>query len=236
MVLQPVGPEPSNVYWRRRAVLIVVAVLVLLVLLRACASIGGGSDDPETPGGAAPASTSPADVAIGGGLDDPSDDPSPGASGPGDPADAGDPAGTPAATSTPAAPAADGICRDSDLSVTVGTDASSYRAGATPRLVLKVTNTSSASCRRDLGSAALSLVVSSGPDRVWSSDDCSPAGKPAVRALAAGGSVSSRVTWSGKRSAKGQCGPNRKRALPGTYAVTAKVGTATSAAKRFILQ
>ena len=40
MVMQPVGPLPASVYWRRRAVLLAVLV-VLLLLLRSCAGGGG---------------------------------------------------------------------------------------------------------------------------------------------------------------------------------------------------
>ena len=59
MVMQPVGPLPASVYWRRRAVLLVGLVVVLLVL-KSCA---GGS--PKTaslpkPSPSASASPSPA--------------------------------------------------------------------------------------------------------------------------------------------------------------------------------
>lgn len=42
MVMQPVGPLPASVYWRRRAVLLVV-VVALLLLARSCVS-----GDPKT--------------------------------------------------------------------------------------------------------------------------------------------------------------------------------------------
>ncbi|RKS75244.1 hypothetical protein CLV35_1703 [Motilibacter peucedani] len=240
MVLQPVGPEPPNVYWRRRALVVAGVLVVLVVLLKACTGAGGGKDasaDPTADSSTPAASTG---SALGGGLDDPSAAPSSGA----DASAAADPSGGPstAPSSTPGAtpaatPAPGGTCSDRQLRVVVGTDASAYRAGATPRLSFTVTNNSSTPCTRDVGTAALSLEVRSGPDRIWNSDDCTSKGSSSVRTLAAGTTFTPRsVTWSGKRSGPGKCGPGRARAKAGTYTVTARVGTLTSAPKRFVLR
>ncbi|MCD2194060.1 DUF4232 domain-containing protein [Actinomycetospora endophytica] len=76
-MLQPVGPLPPSVYWRRRAVAIAAAVLVLALLVWAIAaavSADGGSDVPAAaPPAPAPASGPPEPVASRGALPPPSD-------------------------------------------------------------------------------------------------------------------------------------------------------------------
>lgn len=115
-------------------------------------------------------------------------------------------------------------CTDTALQVTTSTDAPAYAVGGTPRLTLSVKNGSATACRRDLGSGAVELLVYSGADRVWSSDDCGQGKAVALTTLAAGGSQAVVLTWSGKRSLPG-CGGNREQAKPGTYRVVARVGT-----------
>ncbi|NHC44215.1 hypothetical protein [Motilibacter aurantiacus] len=132
------------------------------------------------------------------------------------------------------APVDGSACSDEQIEVTAKSDADSYPAGRSPRLTLTVRNTSESPCTRDLGSAALELVVESGPARVWSSDDCGARSGHTQRTLKAGESWSTSVTWSRKRSAPGCTG--RAVAGDGTYVVTARVGTATSEAARFLLQ
>ncbi|NHC16521.1 hypothetical protein [Motilibacter deserti] len=125
-------------------------------------------------------------------------------------------------------------CADDDLAVSAAADAASYGSGANPRLTLTIRNVSDSACTRDLGSAALELVVESGPARIWSSDDCGGKSGHTQRTLKAGESWSTSVTWSRKRSAPGCSG--RAEAGDGTYVVTGRVGTATSESDRFLLK
>jgi hypothetical protein len=60
-----------------------------------------------------------------------------------------------------------------------------------------VTNTGTGPCTRDLGQAAVELLVFSGKDRIWSSDDCAPGGKKDVTTLEPGKPAVQRVTWNG---------------------------------------
>ena len=124
----------------------------------------------------------------------------------------------------PAAPVAIAVCVDSVLDLSTSTDAPSYAVGGTPKLTLAVKNTSATPCRRDLGSGAVELLVYSGADRVWSSDDCGQGKGVSLATLAAGASQAVVHTWSGKRSAPG-CGGSRAQAKAGTYRVVARVGT-----------
>lgn len=202
MALHPVGPLPASTYWRRRAVLL-VGVVVLLLVVRSCAA--GGSTRPAAGTAPTPSSTASPRAAA--------------ATAPAAP--------TPAVTTSPApaAPvAAAPLCPDGALALTATTDAATYALGATPRITLVVRNTSAAACRRDVGSGAVELVVYSGPDRFWSSDDCSTGTASDLVTLAPGGTQAVVSTWPARRSAPG-CGGSKAAATAGTYRVVARVGT-----------
>lgn len=195
---QPVGPEPASTYWTRRAAVALVALLVLYGVV----SLLTGDDGSETlgQGGATPTSSA---------------EPLPSESA------AATPSASPGAAATPSAEAAP--CADTDIAVTAATERDSYPTGAEPTLVLTVLNTSDRACRRDLGPGAAELLVTSGSDRIWSSDDCSPGGAPGSAVLDPGKSDVTRLTWAGTRSRPGCEGP-KSPIEPGTYVVSARIG------------
>ena len=204
MALQPVGPLPASTYWRRRVVLL-LGVVVLLLLLRSCA---GGDATPKRKTAATSTGTPTPSVTR----------------------TAGPPAtSTTSTTATPAASAAGAtrLCPDAGLTVTAATDADSYAVGATPKITLVVKNRSAASCRRDLGAKVVELLVYSGNDRIWSSDDCADGRASSLVTLPAGGTQAVVKTWSGRRSRPG-CTSTATAAAPavaGTYRVVARLGT-----------
>jgi hypothetical protein len=132
----------------------------------------------------------------------------------------------PVATALPSAgptPAAVPICQPQAVKVEALASEDRFAVGSSPRLSLRVTNTGTAPCTRDLGQAAVELVVVSGSDRIWSSDDCAPGGAKDVTTLAPGEPAVQRVTWNGRRSRPG-CTGDKERAQAGTYRVNARVG------------
>ena len=207
MVVQPVGPLPGSTYWRRRFVVLgLLLVLAVVVRLLLPGSSGGPGKQPLTAGHrttATPTGTRP-----------------PAATPP-------SPTSRPAVASSPV-----GTCLDGALSLSATTDAPSYPAGSSPRLGLTLRNTGSVACRRDLGSDAVELLVLSGADRIWSSDDCSPGTARDVLLLAPGASRSVVLSWSGRRSRPG-CTGAREQALPGTYRLVARVGMLRSSDAAF---
>jgi len=114
-------------------------------------------------------------------------------------------------------------CPDDALEVSATSDADSYPVGATAALALTVRNTGLVPCRRALGQGSVELIVTSGEDRVWSSDDCAPGGDAGEVVLEPGAEQSARATWPTVRSAP-DCPPGQPQAEPGTYRVTARVG------------
>ncbi len=134
------------------------------------------------------------------------------------------PSTSPSAKPTTPAPAAPAACADGALKLTSSTDADSYVPGATPKITLVIKNSAASPCRRDLGAGAVELLVFSGEDRVWSSDDCNPSTATAVTVLGAGGTQAVVKTWPGVRSAPG-CAGSKDTAKAGTYRVVARLGS-----------
>jgi hypothetical protein len=99
---------------------------------------------------------------------------------------------------------------------------------------MRIQNTSSTPCRRDIGAAQNELLISSGAARVWSSDDCNPGGSPQVQTIQPGQSFSVTVAWLGKLSKKG-CPADMPEAQAGSYRLVGRNGTAVSAAAAFAL-
>jgi hypothetical protein len=196
MALQPVGPLPASTYWRRRVLILVVLVVVVLVLAKAC----GSGDKKDTLSGAA-ASPSPSAAA----SEAPSAAPSP----------------SPSPQSPSPAPLQ--ACRDTVLQISTESDAEAYPSGGSPKFTLTVRNIGSVACTRALGPDAVELRVFSGEDRIWSSDDCNTAKGEGVMTLKPGEAQALTVRWPGKRT-KPDCVVGDV-AQPGTYRVSARVGT-----------
>lgn len=197
---RPVGPEPAPTYWQRRAV-VVVALLLLVLFLRAVLTGSGGD---QTVTAARPSPTAGPSAAA----------PEPTAGPTADPT---------ASVSPTASPGAAAACADAALEVTAAAERDSYPVGARPLLVLTVTNTGSVPCSRDLGQGAVELLVVSGADRIWSSDDCAPGGPVKQVVLAPDKPSVTRLTWAGRRSLPG-CEGAKAQAVAGTYRVNARVG------------
>jgi hypothetical protein len=121
------------------------------------------------------------------------------------------------------------------IKVVAATDQTTYAAGVSPRLTVEVTNTGSASCKRDVGQVALELIVSSGSAHTWSSDDCNPGGSHAIVQLRPGQTFATTVVWGRTRSAPG-CPSGKGKADPGHYSLVARNLTLTSAPAAFQLQ
>lgn len=112
-------------------------------------------------------------------------------------------------------------CTTDALAVSVRSDKRVYKRGEKPKLFITVKNVSDLPCRVDLGSDALSFVITSGKDRIWSSDDCQGKGTKDVRVLKPGKALEARAVWGGTRSAPG-CPKGQPQARPGTYVVNGR--------------
>ncbi len=230
-VLRPVGPEPAAVYWRRRLVVLLAAAAVVLLLVGGVrAMTGGGADDASATAAESAAKDSEAarDPGSVPGKDGGKDGGKDAKAQPGTTATAGASAtGGPASpTQQSQAPGA-AACTAKSLQVTATADASSYAKGATPTLGLLIRNVGKEDCSLDAGSAAVELLIVSGKDRIWSSDDCQKDGTSNVQVLKPGAELASSVKWPMQRSAAG-CPADLPAPGAGTYQLTGRVGEFTS--------
>lgn len=147
-------------------------------------------------------------------------------------------AGRPGAATTEggrAKPTALSACTDKAISVQAQTGAESYKVGQKPRLQLLVTNVGSTPCTRNLDPGLQEMVVTGpGKSRLWSSNDCFPAKRSEVRTLQPGKPQVFPVDWAGRTSSPG-CAGERTSIGPGSYVLTAKLGSISSGPARFTI-
>ena len=208
--MHPVGHRPPNVYWRRRVLaLVVLVVVVALVVWGATALVGALRGDDAGAAGATTDRTADTGAADQGASQDP------------------------AAGVTETTAAAEGevpACAAETTAVVATADATSYALGATAKIGMTITNSGAAACTLDAGSAALELLVVSGEDRIWSSDDCqeNAESRPTTVEPGEAGMLASSVEWTLVRSGEG-CAKDLPALKAGTYQLTARAGEITSA-------
>jgi hypothetical protein len=130
-------------------------------------------------------------------------------------------------------------CLPSQLELTARTDQSSYDAGVNPQLWMGVKNISAVECSVDVGTDVQKYVISSGPDLIWSSDDCQTDSVPFEITLPAGSEQeTSSIPWDRTRSTPDTCGGERPVMPAGgaSYHLTVHLGSLESAeTKQFLL-
>ncbi|MFJ4656472.1 hypothetical protein ACIP5Y_34845 [Nocardia sp. NPDC088792] len=219
-MLEPNGPLPPEIYWRRRLLAIGVLVVALALVIWAAFALlkGGGSSDNKAAAKPSTSANGPTNKPAGSSTGAP---------------ESSNPAGS--SVSGSAAPvAAQGQCPDQSLAVKVTVGQPTYKAGDQPVFGIVVTNISSAACQRDMGSGLQQVAVQSldGTRRLWSSTDCFPDGTPDVRTLNPGQQAAFTVTWSGATS-QPNCAGERVPVTPGPYTVVAQLGSVRSAPEPF---
>ena len=212
-VLRPQGPQKPAIYWRRRAVVLLVALVLPLTLGYLLFSGGNEQTQAEEPRSSAAPS--------------PQDDDSASSNSSAAP----DPTSSAQASPKSTVPA----CQDSDLVLIAGVDQENVPAGANPQVTLTIRSNADADCLRDIGSGANEIVVTSGGEHVWSSDDCDPSQASNEQLLPAGAEAQVTVTWERKLSAPG-CAGEAIAAQPGTYQVEVRNGEVVSDPVRIVLQ
>ncbi|MFN8168458.1 MAG: hypothetical protein U0S36_06715 [Candidatus Nanopelagicales bacterium] len=218
-VLHPVGPSSPGVYWFRRVLVLIVVVALLLGVRWLLTGRGDGGSSAAGPTASPSATPSPSPSTTAKPSTSPTTKPS------------GSSTAKPSTSPTGGAVA---TCKDSAITVTASTDAASYPVGSTPRLRMRIQNTSDTACKRDVGAAANELLITSGSARVWSSDDCNSGGSQQIATLQPGQSYSVSVTWLGRLSAKG-CPADEPLAQKGSYKLVGRNGDVTSEPAVFAL-
>ena len=229
--LEPHGPLPTQIYWRRRALalglavlaIVVVAAIVLVVVKNTGAS--GETDNTSAEQSAAAAPT-------------PLPGENPEVKSPVMPPPQQVPAPTPTPTAAVVPPPVlneGDDCPDSTLAVKGITNQPQYVVGEQPKFTMVVTNIGLVACKRDVGAAVLAAYVYSLENaRLWSNLDCAPSNETLVKTFQPGEQVTTEVTWTGMSSAPG-CPLPRQPIGPGTYNLVVQLGNLRSATVPFML-
>lgn len=205
-IMHPVGPETPGTYWLRRGIVVaaLLGLFAVVVLLWP-----GGEESPTA------ANVTPSATASGSAQSSPS--PSATAS-PSESASADDPQ----------------ACRPSDLSVSVALVDPAPTVGSDVVFEMAIANNGDTPCTQDVGPAVTSFTVTSGGFRVWSSDDCSPAGGNQVELIPPGQAFVVQATWPTIVTTPG-CPSQDQRAQAGAYDVVGTDDGLSSASVRFVL-
>ncbi|MGH3597180.1 MAG: hypothetical protein ACRDUT_14635 [Mycobacterium sp.] len=234
--LEPHGPLPPEIYWRRRGLALGIAVVVIGVVVAIVVAVLSGSAGANTANTAT--ANKPAAQAPQG----------PPAAAPGAQPEVKTPvvppagqnpdqqAETPTAAVQPPPVLKEGDdCPDSTLAAKGLTNAPQYVIGDQPKFTMVVTNIGLVACKRDVGAAVLAAYVYSLDNkRLWSNLDCAPSNETLVKTFAPGEQVTTAVTWTGMGSAP-HCPLPRQPIGPGTYNLVVQLGNLRSAAVPFIL-
>lgn len=216
-VLKPVGPHSPGVYWARRAVMLLLLIALVAAVIFGLRALLLGSGSATSP---VPAATK-----------EPTQTTSPSVQ------------ASPTQQSTAAPTVADGTasaaiptCTAQQIQIVATADKDEYAPDATAKLGMTITNASDAPCVMDVGNGPLELRVTSGSDRIWSSDDCQTEASSDVRTIEPGeaGRMVSSVEWGLTRSAPG-CKGGEEQVLPGNYRLTARAGDLQSKPKVLVV-
>jgi hypothetical protein len=227
--LEPQGPLPPQIYWRRRGLALGIAVLVIGVIAAVVFTVLTGDVDAEAKSAASPETAQAAPPSPQGHQPEVKTPITPLAPPPVQ-------APTPTAAVTPPPILRDGDdCPDSTLAVKGITNQPAYTIGEQPKFTMVVTNIGLVACQRDVGAAVLAAYVYSlDNQRLWSNLDCAPSNETLVKRFSPGEQVTTEVTWTGMGSHP-QCPLPRQPIGVGMYNLVVQLGNLRSAPVPFIL-
>jgi len=205
-VSRPQGRHPARVYWFRRVAVVITVLALAFAVGRLL--VGGGDEQAQDT------------AAVTAGTTHPSTGPSaaPTTSAPIGPVPASTPAAKPTGTAPPVVLAEPtGPCAVDEITVTP--EVAARPAGTRVPLVLDLTGIRPA-CTFGVSSRSLAVRVTSGTDRIWTSQDCPISIRPETVVVRSATPAKVIVHWSGRRS-DDECSRSTAWALPGYYKVTA---------------
>lgn len=219
-VARPKGPLPARIYWVRRLLVLGTALALVYGIAQVLGSgsdgtDGGQKDDKATTVAGTTQPTSPSSGSSVGASKTPKAK---------KPSGKASKSPTAKKTQKPKKPKKtplaqpDGPCDVKDVVITAGTDTA--RAGGPIPIELSITSKTSPACTFEVSQKSVVLRITSGRDKVWSSQQCTRAitTTPVVaRPKKAGTAL---VIWSGRRSDE-TCSRQAAWAMPGYYHVEA---------------
>jgi len=225
----PEERQPLSVtYWRRRFLALAAGLAVLALIAwafsgalgiggRAAASAGHGSPGHQSrPAGGHGNGTAP-------GTGVPQTSPSAASPTP----DATQPPG-------PASSGATRACNPGDVVLSLFSSQGSYGRGQLPEFDVDVVSTAARTCAFNVGPRFLTLVITAGGKRIWSSADCVAGPGSLLTNLARGVPTVVPLSWDRETSAPG-CRVTSRQVTPGSFAAAALDGGLASNPLTFTL-
>lgn len=223
-VVHPVGPEEPVVYWRRRLLVGLSAGLTLFLVTQ---MFSGGTDGNPVAAAIPTTTASATPLIVASAI--------PSTSGLPDTASTLPTTQTLQPTAEPTVQVlADGECSDAQISMQVEIDRTTTDVGEGVHIKMILKNTSTTTCKRDVGSGANEITVISGPALIWSTDHCNASTEKDLQEFAPGQEWSVNVVWIGKQTAKG-C-KVRNMAQSGAYWAHGRNGSLNSDGMKFEVQ
>lgn len=204
-LLHPVGSQPSWVYWARRGAVVLAVVLVVAALVFVF------RPQPPSTVVAVPATTSPSPAVT---------SPVPTASG----------SPSPSASPTPTGPL---VCDATNSAVGL----SAFRKvkqDAKQVFKVSITNSGKQPCVLTLSPTTFTLAVTSGTDKIWTTDDCEKWVPTHKQTLKSKGAYEFAITWPVARSAPG-CKLAKSVLGAGTYVANAAFAEDAKAVEIFVV-
>jgi hypothetical protein len=222
-VIEPTGPLPSSVYWRRRLAAIGAALITLLLVIW-IVGLFGSNDETATPTNAAAASSSNpppsmSETAVASSSSSTTPPPSPTET-----------------TPPPPPPGPPQPCGDDVIGVVAKANKPFYTIGDQPELSMDVVNNGAVPCIKDIGRQHRELIVltADGATQLWSSNHCLATAGSEVRVMQPKEVFNFGTKWAGSTSKPG-CGAHT-RVGPGDYLLVAKLAGKASSPVVFRLE
>ncbi|HET7533167.1 MAG TPA: hypothetical protein VFJ83_08470 [Nocardioidaceae bacterium] len=205
-VTRPRGPLPARVYWTRRLLVLGVAFALVFGIGRL---LGGGPDTTSDQ------SASPAAATV----ESPTATPTPSALSTSEAQPVGEEKVAKKAKVRTPLPMPSGPCLDSDVRVVPAMQGNAF-AGEDVRLTLELSTFESPACDWEVSAEAIAVKLTSGSDRIWTSQECPSAVPEEAVVLRQRQTTLVDVVWSGRRS-DSDCSQLTQWAEPGYYHVSA---------------
>jgi hypothetical protein len=185
-------------YWRRRVFVLAGGIALIGLVAWACSGSGDKKSTAQVRNAAATTSPQAALLATGARATP-------------------TPAVTVTVTATPSVPPvkrqSGDQCDPADVVVGVTPNATVFKGKQHPSFALSVVNTGRRACTFDVGPKALLIRISSGSDRVWSSERCVDRAVPNLQLLKRGVPYLATLDWDRRRC------DSDTHAAPGTYVI-----------------
>ena len=125
-------------------------------------------------------------------------------------------------------------CARGSVALSVSSPQYFYQLGKTPSFTVQAVSRASQPCRFNMSAKFVSVVITSGDRRIWSSADCASGAASNMVVIASGQPAALRLSWDRRTSSPG-CSGTGQLVRPGEYQVRAVAGRLHSRGVNFVL-